>query len=231
MNIARIVRHALLGTALLLGVSSSFAQVPIEIDRAIKSAVLGQLSNSGYKVAIEYLNPKARVPACPGGVVVGIPQNAKVWGRINIDLRCTSGANWAMNLPIRVIVNGEYIVASRYIQGNSRISAQDLSMAQGDLGELPDGFIQRAEQAIGRQAIRPIQSGGLITLNNLKNVAVIKAGDPVRIQVVGEGFEASGNGTALSTAGINEPIRVKLPDGKQVQGRVLSEGLVTIKLE
>ncbi len=215
----------------IFGSASAFAQVPVEIDRAIKSAVLSQLENAGYKVGVEYVNPKVRIPPCPGGVVVGLPPNSRSWGRVNLDLRCSSGANWAMNLPVRIIVNGEYIVASRNIQGNSRITAQDLSIARGDLGELPDGFVQKAEQAIGRQAIRPIQSGGLITLNNLKNSAVIKAGDPVRVQVQGDGFEATGSGTALNSAGMNEPIRVKLPDGKQAQGRVAGEGLVTIKLE
>jgi flagella basal body P-ring formation protein FlgA len=136
-----------------------------------------------------------------------------------------------MNLPVKIVINAEYLVAARYIQGNSRVYAQDLSVAQGDIGELPEGFIQKPEQAIGRQAIRPIQAGGLITLNNLKNLAVIKAGDPVRIQVQGEGFEASGTGTALNAAGINDPIRVKLASGKQAQGLVISEGLVVIKLE
>jgi len=230
MKLHRLILSWVLG-CLLLSPLISHAQVPVEIDRAIKSAIFGQLENAGYKVGIEYVNTKVRVPPCPGGVVVGLPPNARVWGRVNLDLRCSSGANWAMNLPVRVIVNGEYIVASRNIQGNARITAQDLSVARGDLGELPDGFIQKAEQAIGRQSIRPIQSGGLITLNNLKNVAVIKAGDPVRIQVQGDGFEATGSGTALNTAGMSEPIRVKLPDGKQAQGRVAGEGLVTIKLE
>jgi flagella basal body P-ring formation protein FlgA len=217
--------------ALVLGLSSAYGQVPLEIDRAVKSAVLSQLTDPANKVGVEYLNTKNKVPTCPGGVKINLPQNTKIWGRINLELQCTSGANWTMNLPSRVIINGEYLIAARAIQGNSRIFAQDVSVAQGDLGELPEGFAQKAEQVIGRQAIRPIQPGGLITLNNLKNIAVIKAGDPIRIQVLGDGFEATGNGTALSAAGIGDQIRVKLSSGKQAQGRVVSEGLVTIKLE
>lgn len=217
--------------ALVLGVSGVYAQVPLEIDRAVKSAIFSQLRDPANKVGVEYLNTKNKVPSCPGGVKVNLPQNTKIWGRINLELQCTSGANWTMNLPVRVVINGEYIVAARMIQGNSRIYAQDLSVAQGDLGELPEGFAQKPEEVVGRQAIRPIQAGGLITLNNLKNITVIKAGDPVRIQVLGDGFEATGNGTALSAAGINDQIRVKLSSGKQAQGRVVSEGLVTIKLE
>jgi len=226
-----ICRRLLLGLILSLGSTWAFAQVPLEIDRAVKKAIFSQLSDPAYKVSVEYLNTKNKVPMCPGGVQVLLPQNARIWGRVNLDLQCTSGANWTMNLPVKIVINAEYLVAARYIQGNSRVYAQDLSVAQGDIGELPEGFIQKPEQAIGRQAIRPIQAGGLITLNNLKNLAVIKAGDPVRIQVQGEGFEASGTGTALNAAGINDPIRVKLASGKQAQGRVVSEGLVVIKLE
>ena len=227
----QICRRFLVALILGLGSFGVFAQVPLEIDRAVKKAIFSQLNDPAYKVGIEYLNTKNKVPPCPGGVQVLLPQNTKIWGRVNLDLRCSNGANWTMNLPVKIVINAEYLVAARYIQGNSRVSAQDLSVAQGDIGELPDGFIQKPEQAIGRQAIRPIQAGGLITLNNLKNLAVIKAGDPVRIQVVGDGFEAGSTGTALNAAGINDSIRVKLANGKQAQGRVVSEGLVVIKLE
>jgi flagella basal body P-ring formation protein FlgA len=65
----------------------------------------------------------------------------------------------------------------------------------------------------------------------MKTLAVVKAGDSVRIQILGEGFEALGTGTALTAGGINDSIRVKLSSGKQTQGRVINEGLVTIKLE
>jgi flagella basal body P-ring formation protein FlgA len=219
------------GLALCLGSSWAFAQVPLDIDRAVKSAIFSQITDPTYKVGVEYLNTKTKVPLCPGGVLVSLPQNTKIWGRVNLELRCTGGANWTMNLPVKIVINAEYIVAARLIQGNSRISAQDLSVAQGDIGELPEGFIQKPEQAIGRQSIRPIQVGGLITLNNLKNLAVIKAGDPVRVQVYGDGFEATGTGTALTTAGMNDSIRVKLSSGKQAQGKVIGDGLVAIKLE
>jgi flagella basal body P-ring formation protein FlgA len=227
----QIYSKFIFGLILGLGSFGVFAQVPLEIDRAVKKAIFSQLSDPAYKVGVEYLNTKNKVPPCPGGVEVLLPQNTKIWGRVNLDLRCTNGANWTMNLPVKIVINAEYLVAARFIQGNSRVYAQDLSVAQGDIGELPEGFIQKPEQAIGRQAIRPIQMGGLITLNNLKNIAVIKAGDPVRIQVLGDGFEAGGTGTALNAAGINDLIRVKLTSGKQVQGRVISEGLVAIKLE
>ena len=227
----RMDRRLLMALILAVGSSWVFAQVPLEIDRAVKKSIFSQLSDPAYKVGVEYLNTKNKVPPCPGGVEVILPQNTKIWGRVNLELRCSNGANWTMNLPVKIVINAEYIVAARLIQGNSRIFAQDLSVAQGDIGELPEGFIQKAEQAIGRQAIRPIQAGGLITLNNMRTLAVIKAGDPVRIQVLGEGFEALGTGTALTAGGINDSIRVKLSSGKQTQGRVINEGLVTIKLE
>ena len=88
-----IYSRLVLGLLLSLGSSWVFAQVPLEIDRAVKKAIFSQLSDPDYKVGIEYLNTKNKVPPCPGGVQVLLPQNTKIWGRVNLDLRCTNGAN------------------------------------------------------------------------------------------------------------------------------------------
>ena len=57
-------RSLLLGAVLAFASPWVLAQVPLEIDRAVKSAIFGQLSNPAYKVGVEYLNVKTKVPSC-----------------------------------------------------------------------------------------------------------------------------------------------------------------------
>jgi len=96
---------------------------------------------------------------------------------------------------------------------------------------MPDDLLARPQDALGRQAIRPIQPRTPIFLNNLREMAVIKSGDPVRVQILGNGFEAEGSGLAQSSGAVSDQIRVKMPDGQQVQGRVLRQGVVTVKID
>ena len=45
-------RSLLLGALLAIASPWVLAQVPLEIDRAVKSAIFGQLSNPAYKVGV-----------------------------------------------------------------------------------------------------------------------------------------------------------------------------------
>jgi len=70
-----------------------------------------------------------------------------------------------------------------------------------------------------------------VSLNNLREAAVIKVGEGVRVQVQGKGFQANGEGVALTSGAIGDSIRVRMPDGQQVQGQVVRAGTVEIVIQ
>jgi hypothetical protein len=53
---------------------------------------------------------------------------------------------------------------------------------------------------------------------------LVKRGDPVRVRARGAGFEARIEGVALSGAAAGAPLRVKLPQGRQIVVRVQEDG-------
>jgi flagella basal body P-ring formation protein FlgA len=51
------------------------------------------------------------------------------------------------------------------------------------------------------------------------------------IQLVGKGFQVSGEGTAQSSGMVGDMVRVRLMDGQTLQGRVLRPGVVGVNIE
>jgi len=76
-----------------------------------------------------------------------------------------------------------------------------------------------------------LQMGMPIGLNDLKESAVIKVGDPVRIQLTGKDFQVSGEGVAQTTGMIGDMVRVRLSDGQVLQGKVLRPGIIGVNME
>ena len=207
------------------------AQIPLDLDKSIRQFVAKHPSMSGLRTDIEYVDPKIKVPSCAVPIEIALPARVRPWGRVNLQLRCQKGSGWFLSLPVRVIVYGEYVLTTKFIQTGSKIVQGDLRLVEGDLSALPDDLIRFPGEAIGRQVLRPIQAGSYISLNNLKEPAVIRVGDRVRVNVIGVGFQATGEGTAQSAGSVNEIIKVRLPDGQVLQGRVSAPGAVEISIE
>lgn len=223
------VKLVLLCAGLIAG--QALAQVPPALDKEIRASVAKHPAMLGYKTSVEYVDTRIRIPDCPGGFEFELPTRTRLWGRVNVPVRCNKGAKWFISLPVKIQVFGQYVVSSRQIQGNSRLSQGDLVLSEGDLSDLPDGFVQKPEDALGRQVIRPIAPGNPIFLNNLRESSVIKVGDQVKVKIVGAGFEASGSGVAQSGGSSGDSIRIKMPDGQALQGKVIGPAAVEIKLD
>jgi flagella basal body P-ring formation protein FlgA len=206
-------------------------QIPLELDKSIRQFVSKHPTMAGLKVDVEYIDSKIKIPSCSGPIDVALPARVRPWGRVTLQLRCKTGKGWFLAIPVRVLVYGEYVLTTRFIQSGYKIQAADIRIAEGDLSGLPDDLVRTAAEVVGRQAVRPIQAGSYISLNNLKEAAVIKVGDRIRVLVTGAGFQATGDGIAQTTGSINEIIKVRLPDGQILQGRVSSPGAVEINID
>ena len=231
LKITRFFFFKLILVFLGLFASQTFAQVPPALDKEIRSLVAKHPSMLGYRTSVEYVDPRIRVADCPGGYDVELPTRTRLWGRVNIPVKCTQGAKWFLSLPVKIQVFGSYLVTSHQIQGNSRLSQADFVLSEGDLSDLPEGFVQKAEDAIGRQVIRPIAPGNPILLNNLRESSVIRVGDQVKVKIIGNGFEAAGSGSAQSGGASGDSIKVKMPDGQVLQGKVIGPATVEIKID
>lgn len=213
-----------------LAISAQAALAP-ELDASIKRYIQKSPTVNGLRVEIELIEPNQVVPACLGGTIEIItPPGVRLWGRSTLQLRCAK-ASWMVNVPINIRAYGDYVVSSRYLPFGQKLESGDIRVIEGDLSILPDDVLRTPRAAYDKVLSRPLQMGTPIGLNDLRESAVIKSGDPVLIQLIGKGFQVSGEGTAQSAGMVGDMVRVRLMDGQTLQGRVLRPGVVGVNIE
>ena len=214
----------------LLFAQSAIANVPPDIDVAIKRFVARNPMVAGMQTEVEYIDQNPTIQACPEKIEVGSQPGIRLWGRTSVQLRCKK-LSWTYNLAIRVRVIGDYVVAGRYLQGNVKVAQGDLRVVQGDLTDLTDDVLRSVKDGYNRILVRPVQAGMPIGLNDLREPAVIAIGDPVRILISGKDFEVTGEGVAQTSGMVGDTVKVKLYDGQTISGKILRAGVVVVNTQ
>ena len=214
----------------LLLAQNAIANVPPDIDVAIKRFVARNPMVAGMQTEVEYIDQNPTIQACPEKIEVGSQPGIRLWGRTSVQLRCKK-LSWTYNLAIRVRVIGDYVVAGRYLQGNVKVAQGDLRVVQGDLTDLTDDVLRSVKDGYNRILVRPVQAGMPIGLNDLREPAVIAIGDPVRILISGKDFEVTGEGVAQTSGMVGDTVKVKLYDGQTISGKILRAGVVVVNTQ
>ena len=205
--------------------------IPVEVQNNIRRFVQKSPAISGFRTEVDFLDPSMNLPTCPGGTIeVLSAPNVRLWGRSLIQLRCLKVA-WLYNIPLIVKVYGDYVISTRYLQAGNRLSSPDMRVINGDLTSVQDDVIRAPKEADDRVLTRPIQMGMPIGLNDLRETAVIKVGDPVTIVLKGRDFQVTGSGVAQTQGMLNDMVRVRLNDGQVLQGKVIRPGVVEMTLD
>ena len=213
-----------------LAISAQATMTP-DLEASIKRYIQKSPSVNGLRVEVQLIEPNQVIPPCIGGSIEIItPPGVRLWGRSTLQLRCAK-ASWMVNVPLNIRAFGDYVVASRYLPFGQKLESGDIRVIEGDLSILPDDVLRTPRAAFDKVLGRPLQMGAPIGLNDLKESSVVKVGDPVLIQLVGRGFQVSGEGTAQSAGMVGDMVRVRLMDGQTLQGRVLRPGVVGVNIE
>ena len=205
--------------------------IPLEVQNNIRRFIQRSPTVLGLRTEVDFLDPSMNLPSCQGGSIeVLSAPNVRLWGRSLVQVRCLKAA-WLYNIPLMIRVYGDYVVSTRYLQPGNRLSSADMRIINGDLTSVPDDVIRTPKEADDRVLTRPIQMGMPIGLNDLRETAVIKVGDPVTILLKGRDFQVTGSGTAQTQGMINDMVRVRLNDGQVLQGKVIRPGVVEMTLD
>jgi flagella basal body P-ring formation protein FlgA len=205
--------------------------IPLEVQNNIRRFIQKSPTVLGFRTEVDFLDPSMNLPSCQGGSIeVLSAPNVRLWGRSLVQVRCLKAA-WLYNIPLMIRVYGDYVVSTRYLQPGNRLSSSDMRIINGDLTSVPDDVIRTPKEADDRVLTRPIQMGMPIGLNDLRETAVIKVGDPVTILLKGRDFQVTGSGTAQTQGMINDMVRVRLNDGQVLQGKVIRPGVIEMTLD
>ncbi len=175
------------------------------------------------------IEPRLQLARCsqPVRAELASPQHMK--DRATIELRCQDGKPWHLYVQVRVIGTSPVAVAAHAIVVGSVLKATDLRTEQRDISELPLGFLDDPEIAVGLTASRPIAGGAYITNQQLVAAKAVQRGQSVTLVADLGGMRVRMAGKALGDGLVNQRVRVQnISSGKIVEGIARSEQIVEI---
>jgi flagella basal body P-ring formation protein FlgA len=169
------------------------------------------------EVAVGQLDPRLQLAPCQRIEPYVLP-GTRLWGRTAIGVRCVEGAGWAVSLPITVTVRGRAVVVGEPLAAGASPATASLRIEEAELTREPGTPVTDPAQLVGKTLTRPLSPGQVIRVEHLRVAQTVAPGDPIRIQMVGQGFSIQAEGQALAGGGDGQTIRVRTENGRILAG-------------
>lgn len=196
---------------------------------AAQAYVLAATRQYGDAVKVKVHAPAAgvKLPPCFRHEIF-IPAESRLWGKTRVGVKCGQPGGWTAYLAVTVSVTGPYLVSARKINRGQTMTEGDFATRIGELTELPASVLSDPQQVLGKRARVSLAARQVLRAEHLQQTPVIRQGDRVRVIARGSGFSAAADGVALNNAGIGEAIKVRIANGKTLQGLARQSGEVEL---
>ena len=227
---AKAQRALLPSQAETSGQAAAEEDLPAPVVEKIIKMVRSHASLSDLKVEVRVGKTRQKLGQCPQDLEIVLSGRDRPWGAFSVLVRCPQPF-WAVSVPVQTRVFGPQVVATQYLPQGERLKSDQMQVVTTDITRSAPDRADSIAQVVGRALNRPVPQGAVVTLNMLKEDAVIKVGEAVRVQIQGRGFSAMGEGKAISAGAIGDSIQVRMSDGQKVSGQVVRAGLVEVMLQ
>ena len=204
------------------------AQVPTDAVRQFVQNELGPIEGAS-RIDIWVGEPDSRLhlAACERTEPF-LRSGARLWGRAFVGVRCTSGAQWIISVPVNVRVFGPGLVAARVLPAGQPIAEADVRSEAVEWTREPQGVATDLSQLQGRLPARTIEPGQVIGLTLLREAPAVAQGDAVKVIGLGQGFSVATDAIALASAPSGQPVRVRIESGKILTGTARAGRIVEV---
>ncbi len=222
--------------ALGLGATAACAQadwsqvVQRWADAAVHSSGLAEKSPLRLQVDVGALDPSLRLAPCARAEPY-LPAGARLWGRTRLGLRCVDGpTRWNVFLPVTVQAFGPAWVLAGNVPAGAVLTVADAVESEVDWAAAPAPVLADPALWVGQVAARPLQAGQALRQSMVKAPQLFPMGAQVRVSAQGPGFAISTAGQALSAGSVGQNVRVRMANGKIIEGIVLDDGTISALL-
>ena len=219
-----------IGMGLMLA-SAAQAGLSIQSEDAVKQFLDKHPSLEGRDYSLQWEPVKVDFPSCAKAPSVELLRKDRAWGKLLLNVRCDTGRVWSRPVSLYVLVKGRYLAAARPLKSGQVLSPADWKWTEGDLSKMGDSLVDDPEWVKDMELSRPQQPGNPLRLNDFRAMSVIKSGDQIRVTMRGRGFAIDASGQALSDAALGASVKVRIADGKIIQGTAVSQGQVEVVME
>ncbi|MDT8399368.1 MAG: flagellar basal body P-ring formation chaperone FlgA [Pseudomonadales bacterium] len=194
---------------------------------AVESFLSQQVTEPETQVAIVVHPPYALLPACSAPSPF-LPQatGRKLLGRVVVGVRCEGDDQPRRYLQAEISIIGTYLELARNLEPDTRLTRDMLTLAQGDLSQLPPRAIRSTGAAVGQLTRHGLTAGTILQAQHLYQVPLVERGQKITIEARGRGFSMSRAGEALDAGALGEKIRVRLSPRETLDTIVTGRGQV-----
>jgi flagella basal body P-ring formation protein FlgA len=204
-------------------------QDPDAIRQTARQFALGMVASDGVEARVEAapLDRRLRLPACDRSLAAFASPGGRSSSRPSIGVRCDGSSPWSLYVPVTIERLGQVVVTVRPVARGQTLTAEDLKLAERDLGDLHNGYLTSLDQAVGQRATRDLPAEAELASGALSAPTAIKRGAEVTIVASDELLDVRMRGIALAAGAVGQRIRVRNATSKrELDAIVLSEGLV-----
>ncbi len=126
-------------------------------------------------------------------------------------------------------VTKDCIISTRNIRIKEKLSDTDIERVKKDITYLPDDIILSVEELDNLVTRKAILKGTLLLRSMFESMPLFRKGARVSLIVKIKNIQVETEGTAMDDGRINDLLRVKLDNGKILEGKVNKEGKVIIE--
>jgi flagella basal body P-ring formation protein FlgA len=168
------------------------------------------------EVIIGSIDPRLQLAPC-SRIEPSIAPGVRLWGKVNIGLRCTEGAGWMVWLPVEIKVWGPALVANAGFVAGQSLAEGDVRLEEVELTR-EAGAITTTAQLSDKTLTRQVNAGQVLRQDQFRVRPVVNQGDMVKVVYQGPGFTVSTEAHALGQAMAGQSIRVQTASGKVLSG-------------
>ncbi len=228
-------RPWLVALALLAASAAARADPPLESPQRLAALARAAAAQASGRAASELevgtIDPRLRLPACTTPPAARLAPGTRSPAQLTVELRCTTPP-WRQYVAVRIHAQEPVVVAARPLGRLTAVTADDLAVAERDLGSLPAGYFRRAEDVVGRIAQRTIGAGEVLVPGAVRPPPLVRRGQSVTVIAHAGALAVRTAGIVEADAGLAERVRVRnAVTGRPVEGVVRSSDTVEVALE
>lgn len=175
------------------------------------------------------LDPRLKLAPCADVRVTPSTQQAP-WGRTRVRIQCVSGpTRWSVYLPLTVRLLAPAVVARQALPAGTALRAEHLQIESTDWAESPSPVVTNTDALLGRTLGSPVQAGQAVRQSHLRPRVWFHAGQTLTVVVQGEGFAVSGTATALGQGLEDQPVRIRMDNGRVLMAQAVGPQRVSIR--
>ncbi|MEW6765440.1 MAG: flagellar basal body P-ring formation chaperone FlgA [Pseudomonadota bacterium] len=181
------------------------------------------------EIEVRPLDPRLQLATCDQPLQAFSPGSQRGGGTLTVGVRCNGSSPWKIYVSARVKLFRPVAVLTRPLPKDAPVQPSDIELREVDVNNLTRGFFTRPADLSGMTAKRPLNSGEVLTPNNLQAPKAVSKGTRVLIRAQGSALDVVMMGEAMRDGGIGERIPVRnLSSGRIVEAVIHAPGEVFV---